>query len=86
MNPEAAQYYSSWYAYNKFNGSTSVIAGIWNDMNEPSLFQEDTERTLPFDTVHIVDNSGTKVEHRAVHNVYGLMHVSSIYTKITEKL
>lgn len=76
FNPAAAKYYGSWYAYDKFNGSTPTIAGIWNDMNEPSIYSDPDERTFPFDVVHTIDEKGTKVHHRELHNMYGLSHVS----------
>ncbi len=43
------------------------VAGIWNDMNEPSCF---ARNTLPDDVLQGED--GAKVPHAAVHNVYGL--------------
>lgn len=43
------------------------IAGIWNDMNEPSCF---ARNTLPDDVLQGED--GAKVPHASVHNVYGL--------------
>ena len=44
------------------------IAGIWNDMNEPSVFVPPTG-TMPLDVVH--DNEGQPTTHREIHNVYG---------------
>lgn len=79
MLPEAADYYGTWYSYDKFNGSTPTLAGIWNDMNEPAIFDDSTEKTLPWETVHRLDNNGTAtVRHGDVHNIYGLMHVSIV--------
>lgn len=43
------------------------IAGIWNDMNEPSCF---ARNTLPDHVLQGED--GAKVPHKRVHNVYGL--------------
>ncbi len=43
------------------------IAGIWCDMNEPSLFDSPT-KTMPLDARHGEDGSLT---HDAVHNLYG---------------
>lgn len=75
--PAAVDYYGSWYAYKKFNGSTPTLAGIWNDMNEPAIFDESIEKTFPFEVVHRLDNEGKNtVRHRDVHNLYGLTHVS----------
>ena len=44
------------------------VAGIWNDMNEPSVFVAPTG-TMPLDVVH--DNEGQPTTHREIHNVYG---------------
>lgn len=72
--PSAARFYGSWYHYDKWNYTTPVLAGIWNDMNEPSVFNG-TETTARNDLVHRIDDQGTEVLHRDVHNLYGLMHV-----------
>ncbi|RMH57047.1 MAG: alpha-glucosidase [Candidatus Hydrogenedentota bacterium] len=41
------------------------VAGIWNDMNEPTSFSG-PENSVPFDTLH---SSGTT--HAKLHNLYG---------------
>jgi alpha-glucosidase len=46
------------------------VAGFWNDMNEPSVFETPT-KTMPLDVVHRLDD-GSTLDHRAVHNVYGM--------------
>lgn len=45
-------------------------------MNEPAVFDETIEKTFPFELVHRLDNKGTTVRHKDVHNLYGMMHVS----------
>jgi len=52
-------------------------AGFWNDMNEPSLFER-ADKTMPLDTVHRFDD-GTTLDHRAIHNVYGMQNVRATY-------
>lgn len=47
------------------------LAGIWNDMNEPSEFSN-PYGTLPDSACHRLD--GREVPHRLVHNIYGLFH------------
>jgi alpha-glucosidase len=47
------------------------IRGIWNDMNEPAVFQTVTG-TMPLDRRH--DNEGQPTDHREIHNVYGLLN------------
>ncbi|CAG9840096.1 unnamed protein product [Diabrotica balteata] len=76
LNPEAADYYSTWFSFEKFNGSTPTLAGIWNDMNEPSVFNDSSEMTMPWEVQHYGG-----VEHGDIHNIYGLLHVSQIYHK-----
>ena len=53
------------------------VAGFWNDMNEPALFER-ADKTMPLDTVHRLED-GTKVDHRAVHNVFGMQNVRATY-------
>jgi alpha-glucosidase len=51
--------------------------GFWNDMNEPALFER-ADKTMPLDTVHRLDD-GTTLDHRALHNVYGMQNVRATY-------
>ena len=53
------------------------VAGFWNDMNEPALFLAPT-KTMPLDNLHRLDD-GTTLEHRAVHNFYGMENVRATY-------
>ena len=52
------------------------IAGIWNDMNEPAVFDTPTG-TMPLDVRF--DNEGVPASHAAVHNVYGQLASRSTY-------
>ncbi len=45
------------------------IDGVWNDMNEPALFEVDS-KTFPDDVRH--DYDGNPCSHRKAHNVYGM--------------
>ncbi|RKP55082.1 DUF4968 domain-containing protein [Cohnella endophytica] len=45
------------------------ISGIWNDMNEPSVFNE--SKTMDLDVVH--GNNGNPKTHEEWHNLYGLL-------------
>jgi alpha 1,3-glucosidase len=74
LNPEARDYYASMYSYDNFQGSTSTIAGIWNDMNEPSVFDNSLEMTLPADSLH-----NGNVRHREIHNIYGFFHTMATH-------
>ncbi len=52
------------------------VAGIWNDMNEPAVFDTPTG-TMPLDVRH--DNEGLPTDHREIHNVYGMLMTRSTY-------
>ncbi|MFP4092841.1 MAG: TIM-barrel domain-containing protein [Cyclobacteriaceae bacterium] len=45
------------------------VAGIWNDMNEPSVF-DTQEATMPPEVMH--DYEGEPAPHAKAHNVYGM--------------
>jgi len=64
-------FWSSLFAYSKYGGSTPSLF-IWNDMNEPSVFNG-PEVTMPKDNLHTIDGREGRVEHRDVHNQYGQM-------------
>jgi alpha-glucosidase len=52
------------------------IAGFWNDMNEPSIFETPT-KTMPLDTQHRIAEPGfapRTAEHAEIHNVYGMLN------------
>lgn len=67
--PEASEYYKNAYSVEVFKG-TSDNVWLWNDMNEPSVFNG-PEVTMPKDLIHYGD-----WEHRDIHNEYPLAHVS----------
>jgi alpha-glucosidase len=50
------------------------VAGVWSDMNEPSVFGTGT---FPLDVRHNYD--GHRGSHRKAHNVYGMQMVRSAY-------
>src|SRR5437762_6054005 len=52
------------------------ISGIWNDMNEPAVFDTPTG-TMPLDVRF--DNEGAPASHADVHNVYGQLASRSTY-------
>jgi alpha-glucosidase len=52
------------------------ITGIWNDMNEPAVFETPTG-TMPLDVRHVGD--GQPADHREIHNVYGLLNTQATY-------
>lgn len=57
------------------------IAGIWNDMNEPAVFETRT-KTMPLDTVHRIDSDDfapRSADHREIHNVFGMQNTRATY-------
>lgn len=57
------------------------IAGIWNDMNEPAIFETPT-KTMPLDVVHKIEGSGFTARdatHAEIHNVYGMENSRATY-------
>eukprot|EP00927_Polykrikos_kofoidii_P008057 TRINITY_DN13338_c0_g1_i1.p1 TRINITY_DN13338_c0_g1~~TRINITY_DN13338_c0_g1_i1.p1 ORF type:complete len:1024 (-),score=135.47 TRINITY_DN13338_c0_g1_i1:338-3409(-) len=70
-NPEMRKYWSSRFALDKYKG-TNADTYIWNDMNEPSVFNG-PEVTMPRDVLHMRSEGhpSGNVEHRDVHNMYG---------------
>jgi alpha-glucosidase len=57
------------------------VAGFWNDMNEPSVFDSPT-KTMPLNVVHCIDEPGfTKREatHAEIHDVYGMENSRATY-------
>lgn len=57
------------------------IAGFWNDMNEPAVFDTPT-KTMPLDTVHRIatdDFADRKASHAEVHNIYGMQNTRATY-------
>ncbi|KAK4228773.1 2 subunit alpha glucosidase [Podospora fimiseda] len=65
FNPKAREWWASLFKYTSFKG-TRENTWIWNDMNEPSVFNG-PEVTMPKDNLH--DGNW---EHRDVHNLNGM--------------
>jgi alpha-glucosidase len=57
------------------------VAGFWNDMNEPSVFDSPT-KTMPLDAVHCIDEPGFSkrdATHAEIHDVYGMENSRATY-------
>ncbi|NSL51956.1 glycoside hydrolase family 31 protein [Calidifontibacillus erzurumensis] len=58
------------------------IEGIWNDMNEPAVFNE--TKTMDVDVIH--ENDGELKTHKEFHNVYGLFMEKATYEGLKKLL
>jgi alpha-glucosidase len=57
------------------------VAGFWNDMNEPSVF-DGPGKTMPDDVQHRIDEPGFRkrtATHLEIHNVYGMQNARGTY-------
>ncbi|SMQ53257.1 unnamed protein product [Zymoseptoria tritici ST99CH_3D7] len=72
FSPAARKWWADLFQYAKFPGSAKNLF-IWNDMNEPSVFNG-PETTMPKDNLHH-DNW----EHRDVHNLNGMTLINATY-------
>jgi alpha 1,3-glucosidase len=64
------QWWASQFALDKYQGSTKHLY-IWNDMNEPSVFNG-PEVTMQKDNLH--KGPDGPIEHRDLHNLYGFYY------------
>ncbi|PGG96710.1 hypothetical protein AJ79_09480 [Helicocarpus griseus UAMH5409] len=78
FNPAAMSWWTTLFKYDKFKG-THPNMFIWNDMNEPSVFNG-PETTMPKDNIH---HGGW--EHRDVHNVNGMTFVNATFNAMLER-
>ncbi|XP_056632881.1 neutral alpha-glucosidase AB [Diorhabda sublineata] len=76
--PETVEYYKNLYSLENFKGTTHDV-NIWNDMNEPSVFNG-PEITMPKDCIH---HGGW--EHRDVHNEYALSHTVATFLGLIQR-
>jgi len=57
------------------------VAGFWNDMNEPAIFDVPS-KTMPDNIQHRIDEPGFKsrtASHLEIHNVYGMENSRATY-------
>jgi alpha-glucosidase len=65
----------SWWGTLYKDFMATGIDGVWNDMNEPAVFNVPT-KTMPEDNLHRADaDLGGPGPHARYHNVYGMMMV-----------
>lgn len=57
------------------------VAGFWNDMNEPSVF-DGPDKTMPLNNIHRIDEPGFATRtatHAEIHNIVGLENARATY-------
>lgn len=82
MNPNSQEFWDQQFEYsndNEFMGKLSTNIHLWNDMNEPSVF-DGIETTSPRDNIHYGN-----WEHRSVHNVFGLTYHEATYKSLMKR-
>lgn len=70
----------SWWGTNFKALTDAGVAGFWNDMNEPAVFND--IKTMPNDVVHHVDSDDfaqRSATHAEIHNVYGMENTRATY-------
>ena len=70
-NPQVATWWANMHQFYLDLG----MEGIWNDMNEPAVFNE--SKTMDLDVLH--DNEGTPRTHEEIHNMFGLYMTRATY-------
>lgn len=78
FNPAAITWWKGLFKYDSFKG-TAPNTFIWNDMNEPSVFNG-PETTMPKDNLHFGN-----WEHRDVHNINGMTFHNATYEALIER-
>ncbi|WP_241535947.1 TIM-barrel domain-containing protein [Indiicoccus explosivorum] len=71
-----------WWGENHAFYTEMGVEGIWNDMNEPSVFNE--TKTMDLGVVH--RNGGNPKTHRELHNAYGLLMSEATYEGLKRQL
>ena len=78
FNPAARKFYADQYLLENFQ-LNAVDTGIWNDMNEPTVFDV-PEKTISKDSIHYEG-----WEHRNLHSMYALMQVKGTHDGIMRR-
>lgn len=78
FNPAARAWWKTLFTYDRFKGTMHNV-WLWNDMNEPSVFNG-PEITMPRDNLH-----HSNWEHRDVHNINGMTFHNATYHALLER-
>lgn len=71
----------AWWGRNYAGFVAMGVAGFWNDMNEPAIFETRT-KTMPLDVRHRIEEPGfapRTATHAEMHNVYGMLNTRATY-------
>lgn len=71
-----------WWAELQKDYTDIGVKGIWNDMNEPAVFNEDD--TMDVEVMH--QNDGDSGTHRRFHNLYGFLEDKATFEGLKESL
>jgi alpha 1,3-glucosidase len=78
FNPKSWSWWTDMFSFKVWEDSTKFLY-IWNDMNEPSVF-DGPEISMPRDNIH---DGGW--EHRDVHNINGMTFQRATYDALVER-
>ena len=70
-----------WWGRNYAEFVGMGVAGFWNDMNEPAVFNSPT-KTMPIDVVNTIDSPGfkpRKTTQAETHNITGMLNACATY-------
>ena len=70
-----------WWGRNYADFVGMGVAGFWNDMNEPAVFNSPT-KTMPIDVVNTIDSPGfrtRKTTQAETHNITGMLNSCATY-------
>jgi alpha 1,3-glucosidase len=73
LNPKVSEWWSKKFDPAHFPGDKDCLVDIWNDMNEPSVFNG-PEVSAPRDLRHYQG-----FEHRDIHNMYGFLMTKATF-------
>jgi len=79
-NPEVREWWAG--LFNELIADVG-IAGVWNDMNEPAVF-ETPNKSFPDDVRH--DYDGHDCSHRKAHNVYGMQMARATFHGVKKSI
>mmetsp|Transcript_13072 Transcript_13072/g.15088 ORF Transcript_13072/g.15088 Transcript_13072/m.15088 type:complete len:334 (+) Transcript_13072:478-1479(+) len=93
FNHRAQEFFGSQYLKKEHIQSNPHVH-IWNDMNEPAVFVNQFEKTMPKNSIHVVSHYVStessdlivdNFEHRDVHNLYGILMAKSSYEGLIKR-